>query len=185
MTTEIILPTETIDAILQLQFRVAWAGEALCDPPRLKWWRTDLVDEMSGGDFIRRLAPRTHRWAALEAVREAARLTDLKGRKLLSDPDSLRTLFFWGFDVDEQIADRLRRQKMDLAPAPEQGTFSRGALEKEFKSLAPEASYTILSSGRELRATQPDDFLLAALMVTACLAPFSPDYPLPFFRVRA
>ncbi len=121
--------TEILDIILGLQFRVAWAGEALCDPPRLRWWRTDLVDPMSGGDFLRRLAPRTHRWASLEAVREAAGLTDLKSRKLLADPDSARTLFSWGFELDEMLADRIREQKWALAPAPAMGVFDRTRLE--------------------------------------------------------
>ena len=184
MKTNLSLTTETLDAILHLQFRVAWAGEALCDPPRLKWWRTDLVDEMSGGDFMRRLAPRTHRWAALEGVREAARLTDLKARQRLADPDSARTLFFWGFEMDELLSDRLREQKMALATAPDQGEFSREALEKEFKVLAPDAAYTVLSSGRELKAERPEAPLQAAWMLTACLTPFSQEYPVPFFRVR-
>ena len=61
MTNAMKISTQTLDAILGLQFRVAWAGEALCDPPRLRWWRTDLVDPMSGGDFLQRLAPRTSR----------------------------------------------------------------------------------------------------------------------------
>ncbi len=29
-----------LDAILELQLAVAWAGEAMTDPPRLGWWRT-------------------------------------------------------------------------------------------------------------------------------------------------
>ena len=52
-------------------------------------------------------------------------------RKLLADPDSARTLFFWGFEIDELLADRLREQKSALATGPEQGEFSRELLEKE------------------------------------------------------
>jgi len=45
-----------LDTILALQMTVAWAGEGLCDPKRLNWWRTDLVDELGGGDLFQRLS---------------------------------------------------------------------------------------------------------------------------------
>jgi hypothetical protein len=43
--------------LLTLQLLVAWAGEALSDPPRLGWWRTMLVDELGGGDLCQRAEP--------------------------------------------------------------------------------------------------------------------------------
>lgn len=36
---------EHLDRILALQFTVAWAGEGRCQPKRLGWWETDLIDE--------------------------------------------------------------------------------------------------------------------------------------------
>ncbi len=33
-----------LDEVLALQVTIAWAGEGLWSPPRLGWWRTDLVD---------------------------------------------------------------------------------------------------------------------------------------------
>lgn len=174
---------QTLDQILELQFRVAWAGEALCDPPRLKWWRTDLVDPMSGGDFIQRLAPRTHAWASLEAVREAARLADQKARQRLADPDSARTLFSWGFEIDELLADRLRERKSALDPAPDMGEFDRQQLEKDFQALAPEAGFIVQASGRQIRGAQPEDPAQAARVLVSCLTPFSDSYPTPFFRL--
>ena len=35
----------TLDQVLALQIMVAWAGEGICEPKRLDWWRTDLIDE--------------------------------------------------------------------------------------------------------------------------------------------
>src|SRR4051794_10988519 len=96
-----------LDAILSIQVTVAWAGEGRCSPKRLGWWETDLIDEAGGGDFLARLLPQTHAWASLEAVREAARRTDAKARARMADPDKMRTLFFLGFEVDEQVNDRL------------------------------------------------------------------------------
>jgi hypothetical protein len=101
------------DQILALQFTIAWAGEGRSQPKRLGWWDTDLVDEAGGGDFFARLAPRTHAWASLEAVREAARRVDEKARKKMADPDAMRTLFFLGFDIDEQLADHLAALKRE------------------------------------------------------------------------
>ncbi|WP_395830945.1 hypothetical protein [Archangium violaceum] len=44
-------PVSTLDTILALQLTVAWAGEGRCEPARLGWWQTDLVDEAGGGDL--------------------------------------------------------------------------------------------------------------------------------------
>ncbi|WP_441290427.1 BREX-6 system BrxE protein [Sorangium sp. KYC3313] len=54
-----------------VQLTVAWAGEGICAPPRLGWWRTDLVAVEGGGDLLERLLPRTHAWASLESVLKA------------------------------------------------------------------------------------------------------------------
>lgn len=45
-----LLPDQTLDAILAIQFTIAWVGEGRCSPKRLGWWDTDLIDEAGGGD---------------------------------------------------------------------------------------------------------------------------------------
>ena len=105
------IPDETLDAILAMQLTIAWAGEGRCSPKRLGWWDTDLIDDAGGGDFFARLLPQTHAWASLEAVREAARRTDAKARGKMADPDKMRSLYFLGFEVDEQLGDRLAAHK--------------------------------------------------------------------------
>jgi len=115
---------EAIDAILATQLFVAWAGEARSQPKRLGWWDTDLVDAAGGGDLLARLAPRTHVWASLELVREAARRVDAKARTKHGTPDKMRSIFFLGFEMDEKIADRLAELKRrggspeDVLPLP-------------------------------------------------------------------
>ncbi|MBZ0117679.1 MAG: BREX-6 system BrxE protein, partial [Sandaracinaceae bacterium] len=64
------LPGSDLDTILALQLTVAWAGERNAQPPRLPWWRTDILDEAGARDLLSRLTPRTQEWAALEAVRQ-------------------------------------------------------------------------------------------------------------------
>jgi hypothetical protein len=118
-----------LDEVLAVQFLVSWAGEKRSKPPRFGWWDTDLIDEAGGGDLLARLAPRTHAWAALEAVREAARRVDTKARERHGEPDRLRTIFFLGFELDEKLGDRLAAHKRaallpaDVLPLP----FALGA----------------------------------------------------------
>ncbi len=106
------IPTATLDTILALQLFVAWAGESREHTKRLGWWATDLVDATGGGDFMARLLPRTHAWASLEAVREAARRVDEQGRRGMADPDQVRSLYFLGFDIDERLSERLAEHKL-------------------------------------------------------------------------
>lgn len=188
------VPTAVLDEIVALQFLVGWAGEALSEPPRLGWWRTDVVDELGGGDFFRRLAPRTHRWAALEAARRAGMLADRKARSQMGDPDAVRTLFFWGFELDELLAERIRDLKraevadpnaaLPFPPTAGPGQeFHRDRLEQELRQLAPGASFQAQPTGRQVRGSLPDDPAAAARALAACLVPFGEGYVPPFFRL--
>ncbi len=150
-----------LDAILALQLTVAWAGEGLADPKRLDWWRTDLVDPMGGGDLFARLFPKTHRWASLEAVRKAAIQVDREARLGLAKPDQVRTLFFWGFALDEKLMER-------LAPHKQSG----------------EVPYRVVPGGRELTGAVPDTPELRAQCLAAALLPLADNYPTPFVRVE-
>lgn len=38
-----------LDAVLAVQLTVAWAGEGRCEPKRLGWWDTDVLDAESQG----------------------------------------------------------------------------------------------------------------------------------------
>jgi hypothetical protein len=40
-----------LDLILDWQMTIAWAGEANCEPSRLGWWLTDLINDLGGGDL--------------------------------------------------------------------------------------------------------------------------------------
>ncbi len=175
-----------IDQILALQFALAWAGEGQCDPPRLGWWRTDLVNEYGGGDFMQRLAPRTHRWAALEAVRRAARLTDQRAHS----HENVRTLYRWGFELEEQLDERIRELKWSQVPPEEAlklpisvlptARFDRAALEQ---ALGPQGDYTVQPGGRELKSPMPSDPAEAARCLAAAMLPLPASYPAPYYRL--
>jgi hypothetical protein len=187
------MPTLTdtaADAILAIQVTVAWAGEGRCKPRRLGWWDTDLIDEAGGGDFLARLLPQTHRWAALEAVREAARRTDARARAKMADPDKMRTLFFLGFELDEQIADRLAAHKRSgrspaealPLPVPLTTDFSKEKLVLALQG--GDVAFAKVPNGRQLKGKQPDAADALVKRLAAALVPLHDEYPLPFYPLE-
>ena len=180
-----------LDDILAIQLSVAWAGEGRCEPRRLGWWDTDLIDPRGGGDLMARLLPRTAAWAGLEAVREAAMRVDRKARGALPDPDKVRTLYFLGFAIDEQLGDRLRQLKLGgqlpskalHVLADPLGVFDPIGYADALQALASEKAYTVVPAGRQMRAALPDSPVVLVHALAACLAPFQPNYPMPFFRL--
>jgi len=181
-----------LDAVLSVQLLVSWAGESAGDSPRLGWWRTDLVDPLGGGDLLARLCPKTHAWSGLEAAREAARRVDEKARGALAAPDDLRTLFFFGFEVDERLAERLADLKRSGRPPADAlrlsqpgATFSREAL---IAALAPPGSrgvrFEVVPGGRRVLGPQPEVPDQLARNLTAALVPLADRYPLPFYRLE-
>lgn len=183
------LPNTVLDSLLTLQLGVAWAGEARCEPPRLGWWQTDVVSEDGGGDLFQRLMPRTHAWASLQAVRDAAQRTDAAARARLADPDTVRTLFHFGFEIDEQLRERLLelkrlgRSPSDALPAlpPVDEAFSRDTFQ-DWIAANGNSTYEIAAHGRQLAGALPAPEL-AARKLAGALLPFAETYPLPFFRV--
>jgi len=184
------LADSALDAILALQLTVAWAGEGRSQPKRLGWWDTDLIDPAGGGDFFARLLPKTYVWASLEAVREAARRTDAKARGKMADPDRMRTLFFLGFELDEQIADRLAAHKRsgrapgDVLPLPLLlgADFSPDKLTAALH--AAEAAFDVVPGGRQLKGNTPPAADDLVKRLAAALVPFADHYPLPFFKLE-
>ena len=186
------IPTSTVDSILALQLTVAWAGESREQTKRLGWWQTDLVDATGGGDFLARLLPRTHAWASLEAVREAARRVDEQGRRGMSDPDGVRTLFFLGFDLDERLTERLAELKRGSMPPAEalpvslalDAPFSGDSLADALRLSGRAAAYDIVPGGRQLKGAMPGAPDLAVRNLAAALLPLTERYPMPFYRLK-
>ncbi len=186
-----MLTNGVLDSILALQLTIAWAGEGACEPPRLGWWATDLVDEAGGGDLLRRLLPRTHAWAGLEAAREAARRTDEKARRAQASPDDLRTLFFFGFEVDERLAERLGDLKRAGRPPSEalplpvalDAAFSPDGVATALAVPGAKPRVQIVPGGRQLLGARPAAPDLMARDLAAALLPLGTQYPLPFYRL--
>lgn len=180
---------DALDRILTLQLAIGWAGEGKTDPPRLGWWRTSLNDEFGGEDLFKRLTPRTWRWAVLEAARAAARKVDAEARSQAADADHLVSLFRLGFELDEQIDDRLaelKRSGNDPAEVlPELGklisAWNAGTFTGWIESLGV-ADIAPSSIGRRLKGEPPDDPLATAQALTAALVPIVDRYPAPHYK---
>lgn len=177
-----------LDEILAIQVTIAWAGEGRSTPVRLGWWDTDLISETGGGDFFARLLPRTHAWASLEAVREAARRVDARARGKMADPDGVRTLYFLGFELDERLRDRLREHKRSGVkpaealglPLPLNDEFSTDVLAAVLRGDVP---YDTAPNGRRLRGAMPAQPEVLVKRLAAALLPFGAEYPLPFYEI--
>jgi hypothetical protein len=182
--------TETLDDVLTLQLLLAWAGESpIGGGSRLRWWKTDLVDAEGGGDLWKRLLPRTHLWAGLDAARRAARLVDEKARREAARADEMVTLFHFGFEVDEALDERLAQHKLDAKPpisvmgrlsalgAP----FAAGAMLEALKDSSLDLRYKVVPGGRQLKRIDDEDFAKSARRL-ACVALIEPPpaYPTPF-----
>jgi hypothetical protein len=193
MPTERI-PEDTLDSILALQIVVAWAGEGACDPKRLDWWRTDLIDKDGGGDLFLRLLPKTHLWASLETVRQAAIALDRRKRSEMARPDHVCTLFFWGFSVDEQLAERLafhkrnRKQPRDTLPIPVDiyQPFSQAEFKIAIEIPNQKVEFKVVPSGREVLGEMLKALDERAKKLASALLPLpqADSYPMPFYRLK-
>lgn len=190
LSSEHALPVSTLDHILTLQLAVAWAGEGGQDAPRLGWWRTDLVKEYGFLDLARDLLPRTGRWAAFQAVREAARRADARARARGHDPDAQVTLFRLGFVVDEQLEDRLAQLKAryddPVSALPRLGELLEGGWDpasfQDWLSALPAGDWVTEPTGRRLKGAAPDSVELLASKLAHGLLPLAECYPAPHAR---
>lgn len=189
---------DALDKILTWQLLVAWAGEGNGELQRLGWWRTDLTDKAGGGDFFRRLLPKTYEWASFEAAREAAILQDRSSRLQLAQGDLINTLFFWGFEIDERLNDRLLMHKQSqqsveavltfpFSLAEASDAFDSNTFEQVLASKEP-TEYQVVPGGREIGTIAAcgtaDECAARSHLLAAALLPLSERYPMPFYRLE-
>jgi hypothetical protein len=183
------LSAAVLDRVLVAQLVVAWAGEA-GDPPRLKWWRTDLASEFGGEDLFRRLLPHTWRWAVLEGAREAARRRDSELRSQDANPDRLVTLYRFGFEIDERLDERLADLKRAGVAPTEALSALREMMSAGWNKSAfadwiaghGEAAVVTAPVGRRVKGDPPESLELLVKKLVASLSPLSDTYPMPHYR---
>jgi hypothetical protein len=178
-----------LDDILALQLTIAWAGEAAGEPVRLGWWRTDLVDLEGGRDLFARLAPRTSEWASLVLVLAAARRVDAAGRAKAANGEGLWTPFTLGFEVDQQIDERIAHHRTHehnaAAALGPRFLVSQPWSCSGFEQLlteGPRSKVTSTPTGR-LLVSRPTTPLVALRMLAAALLPLEKEYPLPHLEM--
>ncbi len=184
------IPLSTLDRVLTTQLVIAWAGEAGEEPRRLGWWKSDLTSEFGGHDLFKRLLPKTWEWAALQAVREAARRTDAEQRSRHHDADRLLTIFYLGFEVDERVGERLQDLKRSgarpAAALPGLAEVTGAGWDEagfgEWIQGHGESDFVPAPEGRRLKGSPPESLeLMMNRLVVACW-PLAAAYPLPHFR---
>jgi hypothetical protein len=192
--------TADLDAILVLQLGVAFAGERAApghEPPaRLGWWNTDLVDEFGGHDLLASLLPETWRWAALEGAREAARRTEsARFDAALGRPDLAVSLFRLGYDVDEQLAERLlelkrsRRSPSEALPALAEllhdspSAWSSADFLSWLNGVGVAPAFVEAPAGREVQGAAPASPRLRATKLALAAIPLASSWPCPHFRL--
>ena len=134
----------------------------------------------------------------LQAAREAARRKDAALRAKASDPDQLLTLYRFGFELDEQIEERLQAHKRDgLAPVdalPGLGEVlgitlhqpwdkARLKFLQRLESLGPVQAEAV-PTGRLLKGAMPAGLDRRVEQLLAALVPLADSYPLPHFRLK-
>jgi hypothetical protein len=95
--------TNSLDQILAIQIAIAWAGEK----DRLSWWNSEVTNEFGGFTQLLDLTPSSASWLSLKTVREIAKRMDKKARRTANDADNIYTIFRLGFEIDEQLDQRL------------------------------------------------------------------------------
>ena len=119
-------------------------------------------------------------------MREAARRTDAKARGKMADADKLRTIFFLGFEADEQLSDRLAALKHQARlpadalalPIPLTAAFSS----EKFAAAVGEAPFAVVPGGRQLKGKAPVAPEDAMRRLAAALVPLADQYPMPFYK---
>ncbi len=161
-------------------------------PRRLGWWRTELTDPDAGGDFLARLVPRTHAWAALGAAREAATRVDEAARRRAGAQEAVWTLFHFGVGLNERLAARIGElRRSEVPPAKALGAalgirdrFDRSSFAAWLTGLARETEHEVVPGGRRVRA-RPASPADAARRLAASLVPLGAEYPLPFLPIKS
>lgn len=185
------IPLSEIDGLLCAQLIVAWAGEkGNDDERRLGWWRTDLLSEFGGRNFLSRLLPRTGEWAVLQAVREAARRTDESARERGHDSDLLISLYSLGFDIDERVDERFQELKRAGEPPAEALPSLRPMLDEPWSEQGfvdwaeghGKGEFTVTASGRRMKGKLPSSLDMITRRLVSALVPIVDEYPLPHFK---
>lgn len=178
-----------VDRVLTAQLLVGWAGEG-GEEPRLGWWRSDMVSEFGGEDLFQRLLPQTWRWGVLQAAREAAKRRDAELRLQDHNPDRILSLFHLGFELDEQVEERLAAHKNSGVMPGEALPVLENFVGKDWERARFEAwlrehgneEYVTVPAGRRLKGDAPGEISVIVDRLLAAHVSLGDAYAMPHFR---
>jgi hypothetical protein len=108
----------------------------------------------------------------------------------MADPDKMRTLFFLGFELDEQLGDRFAAHKRG-GQAPEKvlplAVPLTAALSKDQLVTAlqgGDVAFTTVPNARQMKGALPASPEALVKRLAAALVPLIDQYPLPFFKLE-
>ena len=102
----------------------------------------------------------------------------------------MRTLFFLGFELDEQLGDRFAAHKRGGRPpaevlplaVPLTADFSKEKLVSTLQG--GDVAFTTVPNGRQLKGALPPSSDALVKRLAAALVPLVDQYPLPFFKLE-
>lgn len=186
------MDTKTLDRLLELQFMVAWAGEACAQPARQPWWRTNWIHEFGGHDLLARMMPRTADWAQFELAREAACRVDRAGLTKQAKAQSIRSIFNLGPELDARLGERLFELKTgetdpyQMLPALEMthNDWDEDAFTRFVDANGERRNFVNEPFGKRLQGDAPDDPVELVQTLMQSLTPLdSRPYPRPYVEL--
>ncbi len=132
----------------------------------------------------------------------AAIQQDRRKRLDMAKPDAVRTLFFWGFAVDEQLTERLafhkqngvnpfgfvksQKSKVEVLPfsLDISQPFSQADFEEAISIPHQNVDFKVVPSGREIFGEMLQALDECAKKLAFALLPIVESYPMPFYRLE-
>ena len=177
---------EKLDQILELQIKIAIAGET----ERLFWWKVDATDLLGGGDFFQRLVGSS--LSPLSSVEAALQGAKLKEKNLLEQngvEKTVSTIYNPHIELKIKLDELWSHFKANPSEIPENirvlldhnREFNKNDFENELASFS-KPSYERSSFGRKAKGEYPDDDLTFIRNLASLLLPLEKNqYPLPYY----
>ncbi len=188
INTQKTIPNTVLDQILELQIKIARAGET----ERLSWWNVDATDIDGGGDFFKRLVGKLSEMSALETTLVGARLLEKEKISKAGIGFEILSVFNPGSEITIQLARRWDQLKInpDIIPAAIKAllahdlAFDKAEFQAELETYK-RPSHERTALGRMVRGQLSENPLERVQQLASLLVPFEEKtYPFPYFPLK-
>jgi len=186
--TQKIFPNTILDKILELQIKIARAGEK----ERLSWWNVDATDINGGGDLFKRIVGRLSEMSAVEIALVGARLLEKEKIKNAGITFDTISIFNLGTQLTIQLERRWDQLKINPDQIPEEieelldhsTPFDKAKFQAELETFN-RPSFEKSALGRMVRGQLSEDPLERVQQLASLLIPFEEKtYPFPYFPLK-